>query len=99
MGMFMFFFIMGRVLVFMCTMLPDVTMVMHMDVSGMLVGVGMLVQVLVAMGVSMLVGVNHLVMLMFMVMRVGVIVGMQVFVLMCAFHDHPSLDINFLFKH
>jgi hypothetical protein len=60
----------------MCTMLPGVTMVMHIDVSGMLVGMGMLVQVLVGMRVSMLVGVNHLVMLMFMVMRVGVIVGM-----------------------
>ena len=96
--MFLFPFLLRRVLVLMGTVLLGVAMGMHLDINGMLVGVGMFVKVPVGMGVGMFVGVNTRFMLMLMVMRMGVIVGMQVFVFMRIFHDQVSLDIYFPIK-
>ena len=96
--MFLFPFFLRRVLVFMGTVLLGVAMGMHLDINGMLVGVGMFVKVPVGMGVGMFVGVNTRFMLMLMVMRMGMFVGMQVLVFMRIFHDQVSLDEDFPFK-
>jgi hypothetical protein len=96
MGVFMFLLIMGRVLMLMSTVLPGVTMVMHMDISGMLMDMGMLMKMLMGVGVSVLVGVNDLFMLMLMVMRMSMFVGMQVLVFMRTFHYHPPFQGCFI---
>ena len=96
--MFLFLLFLRRVLVFMGAVLLGMVVVMHLDFTGMLMGVGMIVQVPVGMGVGMLVGVNTRFMLMLMVMRMGMFVGMQVLVFRRIFHDQVSLDEDFPFK-
>ena len=89
--MVVFLFVVRRVLMLMGTMFPGMLMIVHMDIGGMLMRVGMFVKVLMGVVVRVLVGVNHISMLVFMIVYMGVFVGMQMFVLVGAFHHHPSL--------
>jgi hypothetical protein len=87
MRVLVFLFFMRRVNMLVGAMfLPAMVVFMHMDISGMLMGVRMLVEVFMGVGVNMLMGVNLIAMAMLMLVLVGVFVGMQMFVFVLAFH-------------
>jgi|GEM_PF-6926715 len=86
MGMIMDFGVMGRMFMLMRAMLAAVLMVMHMDVTGMRVGVRMFMHVFMLMNVSMFVSMNHLAMAMLMSMYVGMLMIMQVSMFVSPFH-------------
>lgn len=89
--------LMGRVDMLVGAMfLRDMVVFMHMDISGMLMGVRMLVEVFMGVGVNMLMGVNLIAMAMLMFVLVSVFVGMQVFVFVLAFHNKtlPSREVT-----
>src|SRR4030042_2414606 len=80
----------GRMLVFMSTVLTGVLIVLHLGVFGMAVLMGVLVQMLV--GVLMQVGCAPMPVLMTVAVRV--FMGVQMFMFVLAFHDSsPPLEI------